>query len=133
MRDKVLDQLEVELGILIRRIRRASWERTGYVVLGMIAEQAPVRAADLCSMIGTDKAAVSRHVQHLLEAGFVVASPDPDDGRANLLRATDAGRAELELIGSQRRERLHQRLGEWNDDDLSTFVAGLERYNADMT
>ena len=132
MRDQAFELLESELRILVQRVRRAAWEKSGHIVLAAIDEAGPVRAADLCAAIGTDKAAISRHVQHLLEAGLVIASPDPDDGRANLLTTTAAGRSQLAVVRTERRERLQQRLAQWGDDELSSFADRLRQYNSDL-
>jgi len=132
-RDEVLDGLESELGALVRRVRRAWWERSADVVLGHIIEHGPVRAADLCRPLALDKAAVSRHVQHLLEAGLIDRSPDPDDGRATLLTATDRGRTHIGEVVNARRARLVDALADWPTGDLASFVAALKRYNADLS
>ena len=132
-RDDAFDGLDSELGVLVRRVRRAMWEKSVHVVLGHIAEHGPERAADLCAVIGSDKAAISRHVQHLLERGYVEGSPDPEDGRATLLTATDSGRAQLEEINGRRRAQLQTRLADWDTAELARFVADLGRYNRDLS
>jgi len=141
-RDKVLDTLQLEVGVLMQRVRRVIGERAralhpdlqagSYLVLTQIAQEETQRASDLCAALSIDKAAISRQVQHLLELGFIEARRDPEDGRATLLSLSDDGARRLAEVGAQRRTSLEQRLAEWRDDELDTFVSGLTRYNVTL-
>ncbi len=90
-----------------------------------------MRASAIAEAFCIDKGAISRQVQHLVELGLVDRAPDPDDGRATLVSATaDAvapdgrGRPRAAAAGSTSGWR------DWSDEDLSSFVALLGRYNA---
>ena len=77
----------------------------------------------------SDKGAVSRQVQHVIDLGLVERSTDPADRRASLLQLTEAGGVGLSHVDAVRRERLKERLGEWDDDSLTHLVDILGRYN----
>ena len=138
-RSETVRALEHEVGVLIRRVRRAIGERAravhpdlqpmSYLILAHVAESGPLRSSALAETFGVDKGAVSRQVQHLVDLDLLDRTPDPDDGRATLLSASpDAGRR-LEEVRRQRRRRLDERLGEWSDAELGAFVDALARYN----
>lgn len=138
-RSDTVRALEHEVGVLIRRVRRAIGERArsvhpdlqpmSYLILAHLAESGPLRSSTLSDTFGVDKAAVSRQVQHLADLGLLDRTPDPDDGRATLLSASeDAGRR-LDEVRRHRRRRLDERLGDWSDAELGGLVDALARYN----
>ena len=100
--------LEHEVGVLIRRIRRVIGERAravhadlqpaSYLLLAWLADDRPVRASAIAEAFGIDKGAISRQVQHLDRPRPGRAEPDPADGRATLVTASDdavAGMADV--------------------------------------
>ncbi|GGO72516.1 MarR family winged helix-turn-helix transcriptional regulator [Nocardioides deserti] len=141
-RDESLRLLEQEVGVLIRRVRRVIGVRArsvhpdlqpaSYLMLGYLAAHGPVRASAMAEVFGIDKGAISRQVQHLMDLGLVDRSPDPDDGRATLLSASEEGVRRLEEVADLRRRYLDERLGDWSDDELADFAGTLARYNATL-
>jgi DNA-binding MarR family transcriptional regulator len=139
-RTEALRALEHEVGVLLRRIRRVIGERarlvhpelttSAYFLLGTLCEQGPKRASELSELFHLDKGAVSRSVHQLIELGLVERQPDPEDGRASILRASEAGRSKMDAVTEHRRRQLSGRLGEWGAAELQEFVAQLTRYNA---
>ena len=86
--------------MLIRRIRRVIGERAravhedlqpaSYLMLAWLASDGPGAGRRRWSRtFDIDKGAVSRQVQHLVDLGLVERTPDPDDGRATLVAASD--------------------------------------------
>lgn len=138
-RDLLLESLEREVGVLMRRARRVMAVRaafvhpdlvpTAYIVLGLICERGEVRASAVADCFDIDKGAVSRTVQHLADLGLVERRPDPDDRRATLLAPTPEAIERMRTLVQVRRARLKERLGEWDDAALTAFVADLSRYN----
>lgn len=132
--------VELEVGVLLRRARRAVVERAqsvhpdlqpvGYLVLAQVEADGPVRGSSLCGVLELDKAAVSRSVQHLLELGLVDRTPDPEDGRATLLSASDEGRRRIRDVDVDRRTALGERFAGWQEGDLMAVADSLHRYNA---
>jgi DNA-binding MarR family transcriptional regulator len=134
-----LRQLEHEVGVLIRRIKRVIGERAqavhqdlqpaSYLMLGYLAEQGPLRASAMAEVFHIDKGAISRQVQHLVELGLVARTPDPADGRATLVAATDDAVRRMADVAEHRRKWLDEQLGDWSDEELLDFVKVLGRYN----
>lgn len=135
-----LQQIEQEVGVLVRRVRRVIGERAravhpdlqpaSYLLLAHVADVGPVRAASLVGDIGLDKGAVSRQVQHLVDLGLLTRTRDPDDGRATLLAASAEGRARLDSVRVERSQRFGRHFDAWSDEELHDFAARLARYNA---
>lgn len=139
-RAETVRRLEHEVGVLIRRVRRVIHERArlvhpdlqpaSYLMLAHLAQAGPLRSSAVAELFGIDKGAISRQVQHLVDLGLIERRPDPADGRATLLAPTEDAQTRLADVTRHRRKYLDERLGDWSDDDLSTFVTGLARYNA---
>ncbi|HYG94019.1 MAG TPA: MarR family transcriptional regulator [Nocardioides sp.] len=139
-RADALRQLEREVAVMVRRVRRVIKERarlvhpelqpSSYLMLGHIRDEGPLRASEMCEVFDLDKGAVSRLVQHLLELGLVDRTPDPDDGRATLVAVSAQGSQRLTDVADHRRKLLDERLGDWSAEELAAFAAELNRYNA---
>ncbi|GAB19194.1 putative MarR family transcriptional regulator [Gordonia effusa NBRC 100432] len=89
---------------------------------------APMRTSRLAEIMVTDPSTVSRHVASLVELGYIRREADPDDGRATLLVATEAGMARAEEVRAHRRSRLYTLLDGWTGAELETLVALLTRF-----
>ena len=134
-----VSHLEREVGVLIRRIKRVIGERArsvhedlqpaSYLMLAWLVDEGPVRASSMAENFHIDKGAISRQLAHLDELGLVVRTPDPADGRASLVAASDDARRRLSDVAEHRRKWLEERLGDWSAEDLESFAATLERYN----
>lgn len=134
-----LRHLEREVGVLIRRVRRVIGERAravheelqpaSYLMLSWLVDEGPVRASSMVEHFGIDKGAISRQLQHLGELGLVERTPDPADGRATLVVASDDAVRRLADVAEHRRKWLDERLGDWTAKELETFAVTLEKYN----
>jgi DNA-binding MarR family transcriptional regulator len=134
-----LRHLEREVGVLIRRIKRVIGERAravhedlqpaSYLMLSWLADEGPVRASAMVERFHIDKGAISRQLQHLDELGLVIRTPDPADGRASLVAASDDARRRLADVAEHRRKWLDEQLGDWSAEELEGFATTLERYN----
>ena len=141
-RQAAVRSIELEVGALIRRVRRVIAERAQavheclqpatFLLLNHLAEKGPLRASTLADHFAMDKASVSRQVQHLLDLGLVDRTPDPADGRATLLSVSDEGLRRLKDVSSHRRKLLDERLADWTDEELADFATVLARYNATL-
>lgn len=138
-RQELLGRLELEVAMLVRRLRRVITERAAlvhpdlqpaaYLVLAHLHAHGPSRSSTLAERLALDKGAVSRHVQHLVDLGLVEREPDPADGRATILAATGEARERVEAVRALRRKELDRRLAQWSAEDLAAFVAALSRFN----
>ncbi|WP_426242281.1 MarR family winged helix-turn-helix transcriptional regulator [Nocardioides sp. LHG3406-4] len=141
-RTEALLGIEREVGVLIRRVRRVITARAlmvhpdlqpaAYLILGYVADLGPQRSSAIAEKFAIDKGAVSRQVQHLVELGFVERRPDPDDGRASILRVTAKGRRRHHEVNALRRQFLDERLSDWDDEELEGFADLMARYNASL-
>jgi len=139
-RADTLRDLEQEVGVLIRRVRRVIGERAravhpdlmpaSYLMLTYLAQNGPMRSSAVAEKFDIDKGAISRQVQHLGELGLLVRVPDAEDGRASLISASDDALRRIGDVADHRRKWLDERLGEWSAAELTDFVSGLARYNA---
>jgi DNA-binding MarR family transcriptional regulator len=138
-RQETLRHLESEVGVLIRRVKRVIGERAravhadlqpaSYLMLAYLAEHGPMRSSAISETFDIDKGAISRQVQHLVDLGLVDRTPDPGDGRASLVSASDDAVRRLADVVAHRRKWLDERLGDWSDAELTGFVEVLGRYN----
>jgi DNA-binding MarR family transcriptional regulator len=137
-----ISAIEEEIGVLVRRLKRAIAERAhavhrdlqgaSYLLLGWLAEHGPVRASEIVEVFGMDKGSLSRQLQHLEELGLVERTPDPADGRATLVSASPEGVRRLADVDEQRRVSLDERLGDWSEDELEAFARQLAHYNTSL-
>ncbi len=142
-RADTIRELEQEVGVLIRRVRRVigvraravheSLQPASYLILAHVNQNGPLRASSIVEDFDIDKGAISRQVSHLIELGLVERTPDPDDGRATLLSVTAEGAQRMQDVAEDRRKRLDAQLGDWSEEELAGFVAELARYNASLT
>lgn len=138
-RPDALRELEREVGVMVRRVRRVIDERAravhpdlqpaAYLMFGYLLDNGPLRASALCTAFDIDKGAISRQVQHLVDLGLADRTPDPEDDRATLISVSADGARRFTDVADHRRKWFHERLGEWSADELISFAAMLHRYN----
>ncbi len=136
--DEIRD-LEHEVGVLIRRVRRVigvraravheSLQPAAYLILTWLADQGPQRASAIVEAFHIDKGAVSRQLTLLTTLGLVTRTLDPADGRATLVAASDDAVRRLADVTEHRRKWLDERLGDLSAEELESFAATLGRYN----
>jgi DNA-binding MarR family transcriptional regulator len=134
-----LRRLESEMAILLRRIKCVIAEHaraihpdlqpSAYLVLSWLTEHGPARATSIVENLDIDKGAVSRLLAHLADLGLIVRGPDPADGRATLISASDTAAHRLSATATDLRKRFDHKLGAWPDENLATFVDLLSHYN----
>jgi DNA-binding MarR family transcriptional regulator len=100
-----------------------------YLLLAWLIDEGPVRASAIAESFEIDKGAISRQIVHLEELGLVTRTPDPDDGRATLVAASEDAVRRMEDVADHRRKWLDEQLGEWSSAELDDFVDSLARYN----
>jgi len=110
----------------------ASISRTGYWLMVLVSEQAPLRLSDLAGTVELDLSTISRQIRDLVASGLVTRTPDPADGRAALLSLTDQGVAVLEAVSEFRRRVLAEAVAGWTDEDRNLLASGLHRLGAGL-
>ena len=93
---------------------------------------APMRVSALAEAVHSDVSTVSRQVSTLVDLGFVVRGPDPDDGRAQALSLTDEGWALLHAIRDDRDRWLQALLADWDDAEILAFTQHLRHFASDL-
>jgi DNA-binding MarR family transcriptional regulator len=136
------DHIGHDLARLMRsftRMRQHSDMAVAYVV-GMLIEKGPQRVGEIAQALGTDPSTVSRKVAALVDAGLVERRVDPDDGRAHLLAATDAGERKCVEGRRHRIDLVTSVLAEWPEESrrqlaelLARFADGMQEHGARMT
>jgi DNA-binding MarR family transcriptional regulator len=90
---------------------------SGVSALAQDVREGPLRLGDLAARERIAPATLSRVVAGLVDHGYVVRTADPDDARAGLLTATDAGRELVGGLRSHRAEQLAARLHRLSAED----------------
>ena len=100
-------------------------------VLRFVGEQES-RATHLAARLGVSAPVLSRHIAELEELGLVHRRPDPDDGRAQLVALTDAGRAKLIAIEEHRVATLQEFLRDWSQQDAEETAKVLSKLSESL-
>lgn len=121
-------RLRLATGRLWRRLRTSSptgLTLTEASVVFTVARCGPIGMSELARAEGLNPTMLSRIVARLAGAGLLVRSPHPDDGRAVLVTATEAGtklRAETQRA---RTDVLSRVLDDLSADELGALDAAL--------
>ncbi|MEU5212511.1 MarR family transcriptional regulator [Streptomyces sp. NPDC020742] len=140
--DHVFLALERELAVFLRRARASSGELarevhpdlepSAYGLLLRLADAGTQRATDLAGFFGVGKATMSRQLHALEKLGLVAREPDPDDGRAVLVRITDEGNARFTRVRNGRRAQYARRLAAWDPAEVAELARLLHRLNVEQ-
>jgi DNA-binding MarR family transcriptional regulator len=107
-------------------------DAASFGLLVTIVKDGPRRQGELAGLCLLDPSTVSRYVGQLARAGYVERRPDPDDGRAVQLAATDDGLRVAHDIARRRQAVIAEALGGWSSDDAVALIALLRRLNDDL-
>jgi DNA-binding MarR family transcriptional regulator len=91
-----------------------------------------LRCSALAARAGVDVSVVSRQVAALERAGHLERRPDPQDGRASLLRLTPSGAQAMAATRALRAEWALGALAAWDEDDARQLTDLLDRLVADL-
>lgn len=108
-------------------------EPPAFGMLASLAERGPIRLSALAEGLHLDVSTISRQVQDLEQAGWVVRERDPQDGRASLLRLSPEGEGVLDAARKQRGLALRRMLTDWTDEQRRSLAEELARLNSAMT
>lgn len=137
----VSDRLGHQMIRLIRMVERAKAgrgvgpdgvERAAYVLLARLVLEGPSRSNALAESVHSDPSTVSRQVAGLVRAGLVERRPDPDDGRASLLAATDEGLRVFQTNRDRRNQEISAVTAHWDEADRVQLVGLLDRLTTDL-
>ncbi len=104
-----------------------------YVLLFHLTTGGPQRAKTLAETVCVDPSTVSRQIDQLVRLGLVERQADPDDGRATVLAATDAGFDVHRRMHERRDAMLTRVMRDWEPDDVDALTRLLGRLVDDLT
>jgi DNA-binding MarR family transcriptional regulator len=114
---------------IARRLRAAAAEeglspaQSG--VLATLVRQGPMRAGDLAAAESVNPTMLSRILAHLEEGGLIERTPDPDDARSTVARATTAGKRLIGRLRARRAAVLRERLAALPPEHVAALQAAL--------
>lgn len=134
-RETALDDLYQGLTTLARRARDVADDLhpglslAAYTLLTQIDVTPGMRATDLAAHFCLDKSTLSRQLDELISAGLLCRDCERPGRRGYVLTLTDAGKQHLDATGQAVRDRLAERLTDWDDRDIATFAQLVTRFN----
>lgn len=138
----VIDELNAELmrhqrGIHLMRGLMAAWlpgnlDWGASQVLVNLVKSGPMRQGELAEYLLLDASTVSRRVGQLVALGYVERRPDPRDGRAVQLAATEQGKVLFARLKARREETMAHLFSTWPPEDVTEFLRLLRRLNDDL-
>lgn len=134
--------VDYQLTRLVRQVRARSLanlssihedlDYSTFVLLLAVVDAAQgdgVRASDLADSLHVHKSTVSRAVRQLETMGLVDRTPDPEDGRAHVLRPTPEASARVDAYRERSHAHLAHIIEHWEPTELRTFAQLLARLN----
>jgi len=110
-----------------RQASGSAHDKSVVMLLSHLMTVGPLRASDLSERACLDLSTVSRHLSGLEADGYVTRTPDPDDGRAQLLSVTPSGEQLVKEVRKQRLAMLAQALDGWSDTDRLQLIRLIRR------
>jgi len=139
---ETVDQLTTSVSQLLRTGRHVSARAAGHLygelppygwgLLVPLERDGDLRCSALAGHAGVDVSVASRQLGVLERLGYVERRPDPLDGRAALLRLTEAGADALASARALRSDWALTALAGWDEDDARQLTALLDRLVADL-
>jgi DNA-binding MarR family transcriptional regulator len=139
---ELADRLATQLFRLIRTIERTKAqaaalrgdkiEKACFGLLVELVDKGPRRMTALADAVLADPSTVSRQVAQLVDLGYVERQPDPEDGRASRLAATERGLAHLAEGRDRRNRMISSVLADWTTEDRERLVDLMQRLNDDF-
>ena len=118
----LVDSLRDVVLAVRRRAAGSAQDKSVVTLLAHLMRVGPLRAGDLAERACLDPSTVSRHLRALEGDGYLVRTPDPEDGRATLLQVTPAGVQIVEDARSERLDMLSEAVADWSEADVATLT-----------
>lgn len=129
------DGLRELLGHLNRAVQQRRRTNPGalppadFATLMQLRRHDGARSGDLAADEGTDASTMSRRICSLEERGLVAREPDPADGRASIVRLTEAGRAAADAEAAGRVAVISAALQPWDRAELTELTRMIRQLN----
>ncbi|MFJ8111751.1 MarR family winged helix-turn-helix transcriptional regulator [Streptomyces sp. NPDC096132] len=102
-------------------------DRAAVALLRQVADSDPLRPGELAQRLGVEASHVTRTVQQLQRSGYVTRVPDPDDGRAQRIELTDAGREAVDRVRDAGARGMQLALSDWSAEELGQLATLFHR------
>lgn len=131
--EPAVNELAGELRAQVSRINyqlKASARASGVTptrmtVLATLAQQNGCRSGDLAERLGISPGSMTRLVEVLVGAGWVVRERDDSDRRAQRVLLTPEGRRLLASIRADGTSKLRERMSRLDDNELAALAAAV--------
>jgi DNA-binding MarR family transcriptional regulator len=139
---ETVDRLTSSVSSLLRTGRHVSARAAGHLygelpaygwgLLVPLQRDGDQRCSALAAQVGVDVSVASRQLAVLERLGYVERRPDPQDGRASLLRLTGSGAEALAAARALRSDWALTALADWDDAEAQQLTGLLERLVSDL-
>jgi DNA-binding MarR family transcriptional regulator len=102
-------------------------DRAAVALLRQMADCEPLRPGELANRLGVEASHVTRTVQQLQKSGYVTRVPDPDDGRAQRIQLTGAGREAIRRVRDAGARGMQLALAGWSPEELRHLATLFHR------
>ncbi|MEU4116788.1 MarR family transcriptional regulator [Kitasatospora sp. NPDC028055] len=127
--DEAVVRLRVAIGRLNRQLVRASGDQdltaAQLSALVRVEQHGPLRLGELAALEGVAVPSMVRTVGPLVAEGLIAKTPDPQDGRSQLLAPTRLGRDTLARIRRERTALLARRSARLTAEQCRALEAAL--------
>jgi DNA-binding MarR family transcriptional regulator len=112
---------------VVRTLKKDGIGSSEFDLIHVVRKHDGISQAGICRILGTDKGAVARQVATLVKRGYLRKAPDPKDGRASIIYATE--KADQLKISKRHLEDLYYKyiLEALSEEERRTFASLLER------
>ncbi|RLV08807.1 MarR family transcriptional regulator [Streptomyces griseocarneus] len=97
-----------------------------YTLLAQLSHGGPLRLSVLAEAMGVDKSTLTPPAKRLEEQGLIERSPDPTDGRAQLVKVTRAGRQAINRLKKARTRAVADLMTDWDESEVARLADSLE-------
>ncbi len=123
----------IELMAIGKRFTARQREQaTVNAMLGKIANDGPMRSADLSQFLMLDPSTVSRHICSMADDGLVTRTPDEHDRRVQWVDISQNGREHLQAATRARVALFEQVMADWPEADRLALGQLLEQFVLDF-
>jgi DNA-binding MarR family transcriptional regulator len=121
------ERLTLVVGRLNRRMQAATGGLSHGLLstLAVVTKHGPLRLSDLAQLESVSAPSMTRIIAELESRGFVERRADPDDGRAVLVEAAEAGAAAIAEARATRAQVIVELLGQLDGTDSAAILAAL--------
>ena len=125
-REIAVEGLEQAAILMVRHLAvRTGLGLTANLTLGMLDREGPARVTVLAAAASIGQPAMTELIQRLERQSLVTRVDDPGDGRAAVVTITNAGRALLDDLQRDRRDRMAELLTALPAEDEVTLTLAM--------